>query len=383
MATLIYVQDHRYYFDGEYYYSSGTMTETVFNRFDFDKVLVIARVRNLPSGVDKSKLNRIEQNAKVQIIKEHSLSFINSVFGSSVLDLLKRADMVIGRVPGPLTTRLLNRLISSNSGVMVGLEVVGCVKDALFYHGRTILKILAWPCFLDMRFLVRRADAVCYVTSRFLQSRYPARSRFINASNVVIDEKWFDESNVSRCRLNNDSVIRIGMIGNWGVSYKGHDILIKSILSAVQVETALQGRIVVSFVGEGEVNKYYKNLSLVDVEIKGRLSQGDEMMEWFKSLDLYVHPSTVEGLPRSLIEAMACGLPVLASDAGGIPELLHANFIHPKGDYDTLAADIVKFARNEWSLATISSENKARALEYRFEVLEERRVRFWKEFRRK
>lgn len=43
---------------------------------------------------------------------------------------------------------------------------------------------------------------------------------------------------------------------------------------------------------------------------------------WLSAADIYVSASRVEGMPVAPLEAMACGLPVLATDAQGIPEIL-------------------------------------------------------------
>lgn len=44
-----------------------------------------------------------------------------------------------------------------------------------------------------------------------------------------------------------------------------------------------------------------------------------EALEW---ADIYILPSYNEGLPIAILEAMACGMPVITTPVGGIPELV-------------------------------------------------------------
>jgi glycosyltransferase involved in cell wall biosynthesis len=64
----------------------------------------------------------------------------------------------------------------------------------------------------------------------------------------------------------------------------------------------------------------------------------------YRALDIVVHASTKrEPFGRSVLEAMACGRPVIVSDAGGVRELVthdDQGLTHPPGDADVLAGHI-------------------------------------------
>jgi glycosyltransferase involved in cell wall biosynthesis len=53
----------------------------------------------------------------------------------------------------------------------------------------------------------------------------------------------------------------------------------------------------------------------------GRLSSA-QIVEWLAASDLFCLPSYSEGCPNVIVEAIACGRPVVATDVGGIPELV-------------------------------------------------------------
>jgi glycosyltransferase involved in cell wall biosynthesis len=58
------------------------------------------------------------------------------------------------------------------------------------------------------------------------------------------------------------------------------------------------------------------------VTITGHLAEPAEVARHLRLCDLFLLPSLWDGMPNSLLEAMACGVPVIASDAGGIPEVV-------------------------------------------------------------
>lgn len=69
------------------------------------------------------------------------------------------------------------------------------------------------------------------------------------------------------------------------------------------------------------------------IVISGRLDTPEAIAAHLRLCDLYLQPSLWEGMPNALLEAMACARPVIASDAGGIPEAVdhgHNGFIVPK-----------------------------------------------------
>ena len=67
---------------------------------------------------------------------------------------------------------------------------------------------------------------------------------------------------------------------------------------------------------------------------------GLEKIRLFHCADIYVHPSYHEGMPMAVIEAMACGLPIIATQVGGLPDLVcHGlnGLLVPAGQPDQLA----------------------------------------------
>ena len=62
--------------------------------------------------------------------------------------------------------------------------------------------------------------------------------------------------------------------------------------------------------------------------------------------DLYVSASLSEGLPFNILEAMQCGLPILASDVRGQQDLLDAKRLYSSGNMDAFCAAVRQFAKH-------------------------------------
>lgn len=70
-----------------------------------------------------------------------------------------------------------------------------------------------------------------------------------------------------------------------------------------------------------------------------------EAIQYFAAADVYMVPSTEEGFPRTLLEAMAAGCPFTATDIGGVRDILtpdQVSFVVAVGDVEAMAAAIVQ-----------------------------------------
>jgi glycosyltransferase involved in cell wall biosynthesis len=67
--------------------------------------------------------------------------------------------------------------------------------------------------------------------------------------------------------------------------------------------------------------KILDGLDSCDVRVLGNLNHSD-LAELFNSADVCVIPSILEATSLACLEAMACGLPVLGTDTGGLAELI-------------------------------------------------------------
>jgi glycosyltransferase involved in cell wall biosynthesis len=99
------------------------------------------------------------------------------------------------------------------------------------------------------------------------------------------------------------------------------------------------------------------------------------MTEYYRSLDIYIHPSLAEGLPRVVIEAERQALPACGAKASGTPELLDEDFVFKKQSPKAICEVLKKF--NKSIMAEQARRNFERSMSYSVEVLDKRRKDFY------
>lgn len=135
---------------------------------------------------------------------------------------------------------------------------------------------------------------------------------------------------------------RIGYVGRL-LKMKGVDILIRAL-------PLVEGTLVV--LGSGEAERDLKSMAR-DIGVQDRIEwvravPPDEVVSHISALDALVLPSRTtatwaEQLGRVLLEAMACGVPVIVSSSGSIPEVAgEEGLIFPEGDSEALAESVAK-----------------------------------------
>jgi N-acetyl-alpha-D-glucosaminyl L-malate synthase BshA len=98
------------------------------------------------------------------------------------------------------------------------------------------------------------------------------------------------------------------------------------------------------------------------VQFLGRI---ENVAPLLSSADLFLLPSENESFGLSALEALACGVPVVASDAGGIPEVIQEGItgaLRPVGDVDAMAAAAIGILADEarWARMSVAAAADAR-----------------------
>lgn len=106
----------------------------------------------------------------------------------------------------------------------------------------------------------------------------------------------------------------IGCVGALA-RHKGHDVLIRAL-------PGLPGSLVIAGIGPEEAALRDLARSLGVADRLRLLGQREDVADVLAALDVFAHPSRTEGLGQVIAEALSAGCRAVASDAGGIPEVI-------------------------------------------------------------
>jgi glycosyltransferase involved in cell wall biosynthesis len=167
--------------------------------------------------------------------------------------------------------------------------------------------------------------------------------------------------------------VTVGYMGSL-TRVKMLDVLLKAMSIAAREQPGL--RAVICGEGPGEARRWYEGetdraltalaeaLALTDrVTFTGPVARPEEAM---RGMDIFVMPSVSEGMSNAVIEAMATGIPVIASDSGGNREVVlegSTGRLFPPGDERRLAALILELARDAGARQAMGRAGRARALD--------------------
>ncbi len=105
-----------------------------------------------------------------------------------------------------------------------------------------------------------------------------------------------------------------------------------------------------------------------------------DIVGMYQAADIFVLPSYREGLPLTLFEAMASGLPIVATPVNGVPYEMKEpdnGFLVPYGDNKRFAQRIITLLDNSSLRSTIGKRNKEKALHYQWEDIAQRTMQFY------
>ncbi len=162
---------------------------------------------------------------------------------------------------------------------------------------------------------------------------------------------------------------------------KGVDVLIEAMGKVVESE-AVELRVV----GTGDEEEKLKRM-VADKEIEDRVSflgkkTGMELQGLMGQAEILILPSRSEAFPMTIVESLAAGTPVIASNVGGIPEVIRNGkegiLVEPR-DPDGLADAIIELMQNPGKRKKMAENARKRAENYLWENIVAGLVQYYEE----
>ena len=115
-------------------------------------------------------------------------------------------------------------------------------------------------------------------------------------------------------------------------------------------------------VGGVEDEEYFKEcqdlVERLELETCVEFTGFENSLDWYPKLDVFVLSSLSEGLPLTILEALSFGVPCVATDVGGVSEILEEEFLVQKWDHEGLAEKICRLLENPAKRRRIGIEGR-------------------------
>ncbi|HPJ69219.1 MAG TPA: glycosyltransferase [Desulfobacteraceae bacterium] len=190
-------------------------------------------------------------------------------------------------------------------------KLFGC-KSIVFFHG--------WYDFYQVKITEKifknhygRADSIIVLSSVSKKSIYNwGFKKKVYCTTTRVDNNLLSGFNIKARKCTIETILFLARIEK----YKG----IYLTLEVFSILKEKYPNLKLNIVGDGSelasVKKMINQNNLRDIHLKGFLS-GDALAKEYIDADIYILPSISEGLPATILEAMAFGLPIISSNVGG------------------------------------------------------------------
>jgi N-acetyl-alpha-D-glucosaminyl L-malate synthase BshA len=241
------------------------------------------------------------------------------------------------------------------------------IKVLTTLHGTDITLVGLEPSFLPvMKFSIEQSDGVTAV-SRFLREKTIANYGINKEIEVIpnfVDTAKYHRIDAQAIRR------QIAPGGEKILIHVSNFRPVKRVPDAINIYNTIRQRVPAKLVliGDGpdrsNCERLCRDLKIYeDVKFLGKQA---ELVPLLSAADLFLMPSQSESFGLSALEAMACGVPVVSSSVGGLPELLvhgETGFIAEIGDIQRMARYAIDLLTNEQKHTLFADASRRRSVE--------------------
>lgn len=224
------------------------------------------------------------------------------------------------------------------------------------------------------------ASVISYVTKNDLQKRYPTQKKIKSFRFSDVDLNINDYANKGKKYVKSKK-IKLVFVGMFFELYKNQLNLIRALKILKKFDLDFE----LSMIGDGRYlnicKKMAQKLSLENVSFLGALPKW-KMIDQMRKSDIFILPSRAEGLPRAIIQAMAQGIVCLATNVGGISDILNPEQLIKTGNPIDIANKIIDLSMNPKEMTRIASRNLKLSKQFSESNQQRKRVEFYNQIRK-
>lgn len=151
---------------------------------------------------------------------------------------------------------------------------------------------------------------------------------------------------IAGCPFLDPQLVLIGTVGRMQ-EVKDQLNLVRAFISVIEQAPALRDKLRLVMAGDGPLRALaQQELSAAGMaDLAWLPGDRNDVPQWMRGMDVFVLPSLAEGISNTILEAMASGLPVIATDVGGNSELVidgDTGWLVPPADPQAMAARILE-----------------------------------------
>lgn len=258
-----------------------------------------------------------------------------------------------------------------------------CFRLATTLHGTDITVVGADRSMGDaVRLVINKSDGVTAVSDYL---REETVRMFRPKQEIAVIPNFVDTS-LFRRRPSAEIREQLGLGSEKVVIHISNFRPVKCIGDIISVFNGIAGRLEATLllVGDGpersDAEKRVRELGLVDrVRFLGKL---DDIVPLLSVSDLMLMPSNAESFGLAALEAMACGVPVVATNVGGFPEFIEEGehgFLCPPGDVGAMTAASLRLLGDEHLWSSFSAAATRQAQRYETSLMVDRYEAYYQE----